>query len=106
LRASDPRTVKLASGKPQLIEFFAFWSGPSQAMAPIVHPLEQSYSDRMNFLFLDIDDPANKAFKTKLGFRFEPHFFLLDSQGNIMKQWVGYVRTQEFVDAFEEALKK
>lgn len=25
LRASDPSTVVLASGEPQLIEFFAFW---------------------------------------------------------------------------------
>ncbi|HLE50649.1 MAG TPA: hypothetical protein VI755_01210 [Anaerolineales bacterium] len=25
LEASDPATVQLASGKPQLVEFFAFW---------------------------------------------------------------------------------
>lgn len=25
LRASDPATVNLASGEPQLVEFFAFW---------------------------------------------------------------------------------
>jgi hypothetical protein len=25
LKASDPTTVSLASGKPQLVEFFAFW---------------------------------------------------------------------------------
>lgn len=25
LEASDPSNVKLASGKPQLVEFFAFW---------------------------------------------------------------------------------
>lgn len=25
LRATDPATVSLAAGKPQLVEFFAFW---------------------------------------------------------------------------------
>jgi hypothetical protein len=25
LHATDPATVNIASGKPQLIEFFAFW---------------------------------------------------------------------------------
>jgi thiol-disulfide isomerase/thioredoxin len=104
LHATDPRTVRLASGKVQLVEFFAFWSGPSQAMAPIVQGLEPEYRNRMNFVYLDIDDPATRIFQSQLGFRTEPHFFLLDAQGHILQQWVGYVTPAQFRQAFDAAL--
>ena len=104
LQATDPRKVQLASGRVQLVEFFAFWSGTCQAMAPIVHGLQDQYGSRMNFVYLDIDDPANSYFKRELGFRMEPHFFLLDPQGNILRQWIGYVSREEFISAFNAAL--
>lgn len=104
LRATDPRTVRLASGKVQLVQFFAFWSGPSQAMAPIVQALETEYRGRVNFAHLDIDDPATRLFQRQLGFRAEPHYFLLDPNGRILRQWVGYVTPAQFRQALTSAL--
>jgi len=100
LRATDPSAVKLASGKIQLIEFFAFWSGPSKAMAPLVHSLEKDYQKYIQFIYLDIDDPATDIFKKSLGYKKEPHFFLIDEKGKIIKEWSGYVTLKEFMDAF------
>ena len=97
--------MKLAAGKPQLVMFFAFWSGISQAMAPVVHSLEAQYPDRVIFTYLDIDDPATQSFKQQLGFRVEPHFFLLDAQGNVIKQWVGYVTYDQLRQALDAALQ-
>jgi len=96
--------VKLASGKVQLVEFFAFWSGPSQAMAPLVQALEEAYAGEVNFIYLDIDDPDVTTFERELRFRLEPHFFLLDGQGRVLRQWVGYVTTAELQAAIEDAL--
>jgi hypothetical protein len=73
-------------------------------MAPIVHGLESQYADQMNFVYLDIDDPANDSFKEALGYRYQPHIFVLDEQGNILNQWVGPVSEQDLVEAFEAAL--
>lgn len=73
-------------------------------MAPIVHGLESEYSDRMNFIYLDIDDPATTAFKQELGYFVQPNFFLLDERGDVMKQWYGPVSVEEFVQAFDTAL--
>ena len=84
--------------------FFAFWDGASQAMAPLVHSLEEQYQDEMNFVYLDVDDPANTAFKRTLGYRRMPHFFLLDYQGRVLRSWQGYVDVEDFVIAFEAAL--
>ena len=73
-------------------------------MAPVVHGLEDEYYDRMNFAYLDIDNPASDPFKQQLGFRYQPHYFLLDADGNVIQQWVGSVSAEDFRAAFESAL--
>jgi thiol-disulfide isomerase/thioredoxin len=103
--ATDPASVQLASGKVQLVEFFAFWDGASQAMAPIMLTLETAYGDRMNFIYLDIDDPANAKFKEQLGYQLQPQFYLLDERGNVVKQWKSSVDEAELRAAIEAALK-
>jgi thioredoxin-related protein len=75
-------------------------------MAPIVHGLESQYSDRMNFVYLDIDDPATNEFKQALGYRVQPHFFLLDGEGNVLMQWLGAVSEDELAMEFESALNQ
>jgi thioredoxin-related protein len=73
-------------------------------MAPIVHGLEAEYDDRMNFVYLDIDDPANDPFKEALLYRLQPHIFLLDENGKIIQQWLGYVKEQDLRAAINAAL--
>jgi len=55
-------------------------------MAPVVHGLEARYSDRIDFVYLDIDDPRTAPFKSRLGYLVQPHFFMLDGQGEILQQ--------------------
>ena len=74
-------------------------------MAPIVHGLETEYDNRMNFVYLDIDDPANDHFKDQLSFRYEPQFFLLNEKGTIIKQWSGVVKEDVLRNAIEGALE-
>ncbi len=74
-------------------------------MAPVVHGLEDEYYQRMKFAYLDVDDSRNDTFKAQLGFRYQPHFFLLDGDGNILQQWVGTVSEQALREAFEAALQ-
>jgi hypothetical protein len=53
--------------------------------------VEDKYEGYVNFVFLDIDDSRNDEFKNALGFRYQPHLFLLDADGNVVQQWVGFV---------------
>lgn len=100
LEASDPDSFQPASGRTQLVEFFAVWSPLSRSMAPVMNGLEERYKERINFVYLDIDDPANGIYKFLLGDRLPPIFLLLDGEGNVLKEWRGYVLSQEFEEMF------
>lgn len=65
-------------------------------MAPVVHGLEDRYQDRIRFVYLDIDDPANGLFRSLIGSKLPPIFYLLDGQGNVLQVWRGYVAVEEF----------
>lgn len=73
-------------------------------MRPIVHGLEEEYGDRIEFLYLNIDDPNTREAKEKYGYRVQPHFFLVTEDDEVIEQWLGVVQAEEFERAFEEAL--
>lgn len=102
--ASDPAEVNLAFGKPQLVEFFAYWCRTCQRAAPAVHKAEQLYEGRVNFVFLDTDDPATHEFKRKLGYAGLPTFVLINGDGKILKLWAGIVSEEVLFYALDAAL--
>ncbi len=75
-------------------------------MVPIVHGLEAEYDQRVQFIYLDIDDPQTDPLKTELGFRYHPHFLLLSPKGDILQQWVGPVDADRFREVFNSVLEK
>ncbi len=101
LVSTDPRTFFLISGKYQLVEFFAYWSPTSKSMAPIMNNLQERYKARINFVYLDVDDPANALFKNLIGNRLPPLFYLLDEQGAILHEWRGSVPIGDFEQEFQ-----
>ena len=66
----------------------------------MVHGLQAKYEDKIQFTYLDIDDPNTKSFKHVLGYRVQPHFFLLDANGKTVKEWLGYIQESDLVTAF------
>ena len=67
-----------------------------------MHGLESVWSDRVNFVYLDIDDPRTEPFRRQLGYRVQPHMFLLDEQGTVVQQWLGYVEAETLEAAFQD----
>jgi len=68
-----------------------------------VHGLEQQYGSQVNFVYLDIDDPATESFRRQLGFRVQPQIFLLDKDGAVLQQWFGLVSREELEAALQQA---
>ena len=62
-----------------------------QAMAPVVHGLEQQYKGSVDFLYLNIADARNKAARERYGFVSTPHFFLVRPDGTPVESMQGVV---------------
>jgi thiol-disulfide isomerase/thioredoxin len=73
----------------KVLEFFAFWCPNCKALASRIHGLEEAYAGEVEFTFLDIDDPANKALKDEYGFYYQPFVLVIDGQGEVHAVWVG-----------------
>lgn len=69
-------------------------------MKPIVHELEAAYSDQIDFVYLNIDAPNTRDAKLKYGFRYQPHFLLIDGNGEVIQEWLGYNSANVFEEAF------
>jgi hypothetical protein len=74
-------------------------------MAPMVHGLEAEYSGKIKFSFLDADDPNTDAFQRALGFAYQPEFYLLDAEGNVLKKFIGFVSQEDFTAEFAKYIQ-
>ena len=68
-----------------------------------MHGLEAEWGERVNFVYLDIDDPRTDSFKSALGYRVQPQIFLLDGDGQVLEQWLGFVDGATLEAALREA---
>lgn len=57
----------------------------------MVHGLESDYWGKVDFVYLDIENPNNyQALRSRFGnVNTIPRFFILDADGNILSDWTG-----------------
>jgi len=84
-----PLEFATRNSKPSLVEFYADWCTSCQAMAPDLQELKQAYSDRINFVMLNVDN--TKWLPEMVQYRVDgiPHFVFLDATGNPLGQAIG-----------------
>jgi hypothetical protein len=76
-------------------------------MMPALLNLQDQYGSRVNFVYLDRDDPATAQLKRALyynDYATKPQIFLLDSEGKILRQWRGVVPQLDLQQAIQAAL--
>ncbi|WP_414544565.1 thioredoxin family protein [Nostoc sp. CCY0012] len=88
-QASTPLEVAISNGKPSIVEFYANWCTVCQKMAPDIAQLEQEYTDKVNFVMLNVDN--TKWLPEMLKYRVDgiPHFVFLDNNGETIAQAIG-----------------
>ena len=72
-------------------------------MAPMVHGLEAKYFGKILFTYLDADDPRTDGFQRVLGFYYQPEFYLLDGNGQLLRKFSN-VDESTFESIFAEFL--
>lgn len=84
-----PYEQALTNGKPTFMEFYANWCTSCQAMASDLEDLKHQYSDRVNFVMLNVDN--SKWLPEILNYQVDgiPHFVFLDDKGNAIAQAIG-----------------
>jgi thiol-disulfide isomerase/thioredoxin len=87
--ASTPLEVATTNGKPSIVEFYANWCTVCQKMAPDISKLEQQYTDKVNFVMLNVDN--TKWLPEMLKYRVDgiPHFVFLNKEGESVAQTIG-----------------
>ena len=73
-------------------------------MAPIVHGLEETYAGEIRFTYLDIDDPSTELFKQYFGYRYQPEYYLVGPDGEVLNVWYGQVSPDAFMKVFDTVL--
>ncbi len=86
---ATPIDLALSNGKPTLMEFYANWCTSCQAMAPDLAAVKSTFSDRVNFSMLNVDNTKWLPEVTKYRVDGIPHFVFFDSTGNVLAQAIG-----------------
>lgn len=69
---------------PTLVDFFATWCGPCQAMSPVLDQLKDKMGDKVRVLKIDVDKNQEVAAKFKV--RGVPTFVLFQSGEILWRQ--------------------
>lgn len=99
IEASDPAMVSLGQGQPQFLDFFGWWCGICNAMAPDITATKAEFGSTVEYLHLDVDDPANAALIEQFAVAGTPTFVLLDGEGQIVQRWQGSTDISEIETA-------
>ena len=84
----------IKSEKPVLIDFFATWCGPCQALAPILKQVKDSLGDRITILKIDVD--KNQQMAAQYQVRGVPTMILFQAGRQLWRQ-SGVVSKEEII---------
>ncbi len=74
-------------------------------MRPSVRWLEETYHDRIDFHYLNFDNPANAALIERFRVNAVPTVVLLDESGELVQEYVGYMSQEELITIVEALLE-
>ena len=87
--ADNFQSSVLESDKPVLVDFFADWCGPCQALTPVVEDLATEYEGRATIAKVDVDKSG--AIAQQYGVQSIPTLVFLQN-GQVVDRWHGVLR--------------
>ncbi|MEW5723267.1 MAG: thioredoxin [Thermodesulfobacteriota bacterium] len=97
----DFETSVLKSDLPVLVDFWAAWCGPCQAIGPTIEELADEYAGRIKVAKLNVDE--NQKTPGRYGIRAIPTLMVFKG-GQVAEQITGAVGKSQIVQALEKVL--
>ncbi len=97
LDADNFQKEVLEAGLPVLVDFWAPWCGPCQALAPTIEDLAKNYSDKVKIAKVNIDNHPELANKYQV---MSIPTLLLFRDGKVDKQHIGLISRDKLVTKF------
>ena len=84
----DPE-IAFTNGKPTYLEFYAEWCEICKEMAPEVTDLKKDFDNKINFVFLNVDNPKWNKFIKQFKVNGIPQINIFDSNSNLKATFTG-----------------
>ena len=84
----DPE-IAFTNGKPTYLEFYAEWCEICKEMAPEVAELKTDFDDKINFVFLNVDNPKWDKFIKEFKVNGIPQINIIDANANLLATLTG-----------------
>ena len=84
----DPE-IAFTNGKPTYLEFYAQWCEICKKMAPEVTELKKDFDNKINFVFLNVDNPKWDKFIKQFKVNGIPQINIFDSNSNLQATFTG-----------------
>ena len=89
------------SANPVFVDFWAEWCGPCRAVSPGVEELSKEYSDKMDFVKIDVDQNNEIAQKFNV---FSIPTLAIFKDGQVVSQKVGTPTKESFKTMIDTSL--
>jgi len=101
----DPE-IAFTNGKPTYLEFYAEWCEICKEMAPEVTELKKDFDNKMNFVFLNVDNPNWDKFIKQYKVNGIPQINILDSNSNLQATFTGLQEETTLKESINNLLEK
>jgi thioredoxin 1 len=101
--AKSWETDVMSSSKPVFVDFWAEWCGPCRMVSPVVEELSDDYSEKVDFVKVNVDQANEIASKYNV---FSIPTLAIFSKGEVVAQQVGAASKESYKNMIDRALEK